>query len=69
MDLLSLLPPPPQAGEARIFTIPGSVTTIEIAFRVVPGIAHELRVDELESRLFAKHGEGGLPIALPQQPP
>lgn len=69
MDLLSLLPPPPQAEETRLFTIPGSATTIEIAFRIVPGIAHELRVEELESRLFAKHGEGGLPISLPQQPP
>ena len=69
MDFLTLLPPPACAQEGRAFRVPGTDKTIELAFRVVPGVALDSRLAELAQQLLRAHGDGGTPVSLPGQPP
>ena len=65
----SLLPPPPVFLEAASFSIPGVATPFVLSLRIVPGIAFDMRREEIEERLVREYVQEDRLLHSPGQPP
>lgn len=65
----SLLPPPPVFLEAASFSIPGVPAPFLLSLRIIPGIAFDMRREDVEEQLVREYVREGRLLHAPGLPP